>query len=426
MKKTKLNRPNPQDPVEKLIASEQMELTGMNILSLLQFGGQTLLKNAIADEITHYLQREHYKHLKPGQVFKGQRNGYRKTTIDSPIGPIQFDRPLVAHAPDFKSQYHSPYMRRPEEFAAAISEMYVNGVSTRKVKDTLKSISGERVKLSKSTVSRITKRLRDEFSKWKHRDLSGLSVAYLFVDAIHVGMRMGEKGKDAIFVAYAILESGQFEPVSIGLGHSESKRGWGRFISDLKQRGLKDPLLCVSDGNFSVIEALENNFPTSYRQRCTKHKVANVLDTIPKVKHPEMRKRISRIFYGATSLEQAKLFIKDFKKEFGKKYPTAIECLDRDLEQCLTFYLFPANHWKRIRTSNKLERLNLEIRRRLKVIGRHPSEEGCMALIYQLSSRYSFRQQNVKANDLTVKLWQKLRQDKVSMLEQLELDLFAA
>ena len=100
--------------------------------------------------------------------------------------------------------------------------------------------------------------------------------------------------------------------------------------------------------------------------------------------------------------------------------------LETDLDQCLTHYLFPRNHWVRIRTSNKLERLNLEIRRRLNVIGRHPSEDGCLALIYQVSKNYSFPQQRVQVTDLVRKLWTKIKQDKVQMIEQLQLDLIAA
>ena len=137
-------------------------------------------------------------------------------------------------------------------------------------------------------------------------------------------------------------------------------------------------------------------------------------------------RNLLKYFYGATSLEQAKLFIKEFKKEFTNKYPTAVERLERDLEQCLTFYLFPANHWKRIRTSNKLERLNRELRRRLDVIGRHPDELGCLALIHQVAKKYSNLRLEFNASELVIKLWQRLKEDKISMLQQLELDFYQA
>ena len=108
----------------------------------------------------------------------------------------------------------------------------------------------------------------------------------------------------------------------------------------------------------------------------------NILDTVPAEDQAKVYKQLNQIFYGTTSLEQAKSFIKHFKKDFGKRYPTTIERLAKDLDQCLFYFLFPPQHWKRIRTSNKLERLNKELRRRLDVIGRHPDELGCLSLIY--------------------------------------------
>jgi transposase-like protein len=317
-------------------------------------------------------------------------------------------------------------MRRPEEFAAAITDMYVNGVSTRKVKGALRAVTGEKVRLSKSTVSRVTKRLRAEFSTWKTRRLADLDVAYLFLDAIRVGMRIGGHGKDAILIAYAITTGGHMELLSIDLGHSESDRSWGKFVSDLKARGLRDPLLTCSDGNQAVINAIDANFITGYRQRCLKHRTENILDAVPKDEQGPVASLLNQIFYGSTSLEQAKGYIKKFKKEFAKKFPTAVERLHADLNQCLTFYLFPSHHWRRIRTSNKLERVNLEIRRRLNVIGRHPDELGCLSLIYAVVKKYAKDQRGLKVDDITRALWVKLRADKIAMLNQLELDVWAA
>lgn len=411
---------------EILDSVSQMELPGMSLMSILKFGGAALLTEAVKVEVTEHLERGFYRHLKDGQEFRGHRNGYRKTTFDTPIGQFEYDRQMVARAPNFKSQYHKKYMRRPEEFAASITDMYVNGTSTRKVKDCLRAVAGEKIRLSKSTVSRVTKRIREEFALWKKRDLSELKVAYLFLDAIRVGMRIGGTTKDSVMLAYAILYDGSCELLSIDLGQSESDKAWGKFVEDIKLRGLKDPLLACSDGNLGVIHSIDTHFPTSYRQRCLKHRTDNILDAVPSEGQAHVAEMLHRIFYGATSLEQAKIYIKDFKKEFHKKYPTAVERLETDLNQCLTFYLFPASHWRRIRTSNKLERLNKEIRRRLDVIGRHPDEAGCLALIYGVTKKYAEHQNGCKANDLVYMLWKKLREEKIAMIEQLELDLYAA
>lgn len=413
-----------QDSIEAAIASvSQLDLPGMSLMSLLQFGSGLLLKHAIAGEITEYLGRSHYQH---GPEFKGYRNGYQKTRIDTPVGVVEYDRPKITGASDFKSRYHVRHMRRPDEFAAAVTDMYVNGTSTRKVKDSLRAVAGERTRLSRSTVSRVTKRLRDEFAEWKNRRLDDLDVAYLFLDAIRIGMRLKSSSKDAVLLAYAIMNDGTMELLAIDLGHSESEATWGKFVSGLKGRGLKDPLLVCSDGNQGVIKAIDSNFTTSYRQRCVKHREQNILDAVPKKEQEPVKKALKRVFYGATSLEQAKGFVKDFKKQFAKTYPTATERLMTDLDQCLAFYLFPANHWRRIRTSNKLERLNKEIKRRLKVIGRHPDEHGCLSLIYAVSQKYSKQQNGFTVTDLERTLWIRLREKKVEMIMQLDLDVWAA
>lgn len=164
------------------------------VLGLLRFGGQTLLKSAIAAEITEHLHRGYYQHGTAGSA-PGERNGYRKTNLDTPIGQVVYDRPQVAHAPEFHSQYHVPFMRRPKEFAEAVCDMYVNGIATGNVKRALKSVAGSRTRLSKALVSRVTKRLRRDFDEWKKRDLFQLKVVYLFLDAIRVKMRFDSSGK---------------------------------------------------------------------------------------------------------------------------------------------------------------------------------------------------------------------------------------
>lgn len=401
----------------------QLDLPAMSLQSLLQFGTGLLIKEAIAQEITDYLGRSHYAH---GATFKGHRNGYQKTRLDTGSGVVEYERPKITGAPDFQSQYHVAHMRRPEEFAQSVTDMYVNGVSTRKIKKSLQAVAGEKTRLSKSTVSRITKRLRDEFAAWKKRPLADVDCAYLFLDAIRIGMRVGGTTKDAVMIAYAILRDGSVEVLSIDLGHSESDSSWGKFVSDLKARGLRDPLLVCSDGNKSVINSIDSNFTTSYRQRCLKHREQNILDAVPKNEQKPVAAKLKQIFFRATSLEQAKQAVVEFRREFSKKYPTATDRLMTDLDQCLAFYLFPTNHWRRMRTSNKIERLNKEIKRRLKVVGRHPDENGCLSLIYGVSKSYADQQRKFMVDDLERQLWKRLREEKIMMLKQLELDERAA
>jgi putative transposase len=425
-KKRKLNPEQEQAIVQSVVDAMPQGLNGLSLLGVLQWGSQEILKQAVIAEINEFLGTKPYDRLSEETAPKGERNGFRETVIDTPIGTVTYPRQRLVNAPGFKSKIHTPYMRRPEEFASAVTEMYVSGVSTRKVKRALKAVTGEKVRLSRSSVSRITERLREEYQKWKNQSLKDKKVVYLFLDAIRLGMRLESTAKQAVLLAYGVMEDGSFELLSVGIGHSEADKTWEAFIVGMKNRGLEDPLLVVSDGNGGVIKAIDNYFKTSYRQRCVKHKMDNVLDAIPKEKHGEVLPKLNRIFYGATSLEQAKEALRAFKREYAKIYPSAINRLENDLDQAFTFFLFPASHWKRIRTSNRLERLNKEIKRRLNVIGRHPSEDGCLSLVYGICKRYEVHQRGFKANDIVNALWKRLREQKLEMITQLELALDAA
>jgi len=416
----------PQEMLSESDATWQRAANGIGLTELLRMGSRKILEEAVKAEIDEYLQRGRYERVAAGHEQRGFRNGYRLTTIDTNVGPITYNRQRLADAPDFASAYYRPHMRRSEEFAESVTDMYVHGVSTRNIKKALRAVGGRKMKISRSTVSRITVRMREEFAAWQKRDLSDLKVAYLFLDAIRVGMRMGERGKDCVFIAYAALEDGSFETLSIGLGNSESDKSWGMFVGDLKKRGLKDPLLAISDGNSAVCSAIDAHFPESWRQRCVKHKMENILAQIPKDKHDEVRGLLNRIFYGATSLEQAKEALRIFKRDYGKVYASAVSRLQDELDQSLAFYMFPARHWRRIRTSNRLERMNKEIRRRLRKIGRHPDENGCLSLIYRLCTEYQQNKRAFVADDLVHAMWKKLREQKREMITQFELDLLAA
>lgn len=156
-----------------------------------------------------------------------------------------------------------------------------------------------------------------------------------------------------------------------------------------------------------------------------KHRTENILAKVPKENQGEVRRGLNRVFYGASSIAQAEAFVGQFRRDFGKRFPAAVEIFNEDLDQCLTYYLFPHNHWRRIRTSNSLERLNREVRRRLDVIGRHPDEEGCLALIFQVTRRYAVEQKvrSFKVTDIVKKQWAKLRVEKEAMAAEI-LDLF--
>lgn len=267
-----------------------------------------------------------------------------------------------------------------DEVQDVIPLLYMNGLSTRKVKKSASKLLGNKG-LSHQNVIRITEKIVEEFNKWKRRDLSALEITYLILDGIRLGVRAGTKEKEAVLVAWAFLENGSRELISVSLGNHESYSAWKGFLEDMIKRGLNDPLLTVIDGCPGLIKAVKEVFPNSDIQRCTKHKTENILDKVLKEDRAKVKDSLRKIFY-ATTYDHAKEAIEMFKRDWGKKYPSALECLQEDIELCLTYYKYPYRHWKRVRTTNAVERSFLEVRRRVRGIGRFKDEERALTMVY--------------------------------------------
>lgn len=256
----------------------------------------------------------------------------------------------------------------------------MHGLSTRKVKRAISKLLEEKG-LSHQNVIRISSKIVEEFNKWKRRDLSELKVIYLILDGTRLPVRAGTKDKEAVLVAWAFLEDGSRELLSVSLGNQESYNAWKGFLGDMIKRGLNEPLLTVIDGCPGLIRATRETLGSSDIQRCTKHKTENILDKVLKQDRGKVKDSIRKIFYAST-YEHAKEALEMFKREWGKKYPSALECLMEDIELCLTFYRYPYSHWKRIRTTNAVERSFREVRGRVRGIGRFKDEERALTMVY--------------------------------------------
>ena len=234
---------------------------------------------------------------------------------------------------------------------------------------------------SKTTVSRLNRKLHEEFAAWRTRDLSQEGLVFLYLDGLYAGVRFGTSEKEAVLVAHGIRKDGSRSVLSIRFGGRESTVSWAEVLHDLETRGLPLPYLVISDVNPGLIKAIREVWPDVPRQRCIVHRTRNILDKMPKSLHDEARKALNRIWYAEdldTAIEAAKAFV----KKYGKEYESAVECLMEGLPDCLTFFRFPKEYRKRIRTSNPLERTFKEVRRRTKVVGRFPSESSALAVIY--------------------------------------------
>lgn len=340
-------------------------------------GARMMLQVALEEEIKDYLGRDYYERVEGAE---GYRNGYKGRTVKLSCGDIKIDMPQARGLDSpFHSKIISPYKTRMKEIEELIPQLYLNGISTRRVKRAVNKVLGKRG-LSHQTVSNITENVVEEFKEWKCRDLTGLKVLYLIMDGIRIGVRGGTAEKEAVLVATAYLEDGERVLISVELGNRESYNSWKLFIEDMKMRGLRDPLLIITDGSPGLLKAVEEIFRGVDTQRCTKHKMENVLEKVLKEDQKEVRDDLRKIFYAPT-IEHAREGVSLFEKKW-KKYTSAVECLSKDIDSCLTYYKFPYIHWKRIRTTNAIERGFKEVRQRVRVIGRFQNEDRALALVY--------------------------------------------
>jgi transposase-like protein len=251
--------------------------------------------------------------------------------------------------------------------------------------------------VSRSSVSAVCGRLKTDFARWRGRDLSGHRILYLFVDGHYLRLRAEDETAIAVLCAYGIEENGQKVLVHLAVGDRESKSCWKSFFQDMKTRGLADPLLVVIDGNAGLRSALRECWPQALVQRCQVHKMRNILCKLPERARAGIKKLIQKAFTAKTladGLEQARGIVAMYQDD----YPEAMKCLAADIEECLTVLRLPEAHRKRVRTTNLLERLFGEGRRRSKVIPRFIQESSGMSLVFAVLTDASAHWHGVRIN----------------------------
>ena len=347
------------------------------LMELTRIGARMMLQSTLEEEVRAYLQRDYYERSSGA---KGSRSGSKPRSVKVGSGGIGIRMPQVRNAAGpFHSLVLPPRVTQMEEIQEIIPLLDMNGLSTRKVKKAGGKLIGKKG-LSHQNVMRISGRVVDEFNVWKKRDLSRLKVVYLILDGIRLGVRAGTTEREAVLVAWAFLEDGSRELVGVSLGNRESYNAWKGFLEDLVRRVMGEPMLTIIDGCPGLIKAVDEVFPESDKQRCTKHRTENVLDKVLEQDRASVKESVRKVFYAST-YEHVKEAVELFKKRWGLKYPSAVECLTDDRESCLTYYKYPYQHWLRIRTTNVVERGFKEVKRRVKGIGRFQNEERALTMV---------------------------------------------
>ncbi len=249
--------------------------------------------------------------------------------------------------------------------------------------------------VSRTTVSKITERLAEDLAAFRKRDLSAENVLYLFLDGTYVKYRVQAEHKEPVLAAYGIREDGSKVLLHVGPGHRESYDNWKTFLHEMTARGFKTPLLVASDGNPGLVRVINEVFPLALRQRCQKHRMNNILGKTPKEAWQLLKEEIHKAFH-ADNFEEGLRIGREVIDQFKDRFPTAMECLEEDLEACLQCLKLPSEHHVRIRTTNLLERLFGENRRRVKVIPHFFKESAGMKLIYATMLAASKKWRGVK------------------------------
>ncbi|MBI5733296.1 IS256 family transposase [Candidatus Jorgensenbacteria bacterium] len=359
---------------------------------IVQLGIRKLVQEILEKEVREHIGQGYYEQ---GLSRDGYRNGYEPDTLRTAENHMPIQKPQVRDSQTPFSSQLWPYLKgRTEQLEKIAVEMYARGCSTRDIEDLLKDENG-RILLSKSAVSQLNQRLWDEYEQFCKTDLKDYDVVYIFADAVYESLRLHKSRKEGILVVWAILSSGAKVLLSMQLGNKESYDDWCQVFRDLKKRHMNTPVLGTSDGAPGLIQAFEESFPKTLRQRCLFHKKGNILSKVPQEAHSEVKAYLHNIYYAA-DIEMARKTAEIFNQRFGVKYPSAVTCFKDDLDACLSHLRCPAKHRKNISTTNLVERSFGEEKRRSKVIPRFFNEKSGLTLAFASLIRASARWNRIK------------------------------
>jgi transposase-like protein len=369
--------------IDELIASGVVAEGDEGPLSeLARLGAKLVIQRAVEEEFDAFLGRARYE--RRPEAPPGKRNGWRPRRLQSAEGEIEVEMPQLREAAEpFTSKLFPKESKRlltTEPLKAMVVGAFVRGLSMRDVESLCEEAGLGKV--SKSSASRICRELRDRFAAFRARDLSEVRLVTLFLDAIYLPVRPSG-AKEGVLCAWGVAERGERVLLAVALGMRESEEDWLALGRDLTARGLPSPLLVVADGAPGLTSAIEQLWPRSDRQRCTVHRLRNVLAKLPKRERERVRLAYWRALDEATDEGDGRQRVGALIAELeGGGFAAAAACLADDLDALLAHLRYPLRHRRRWRSTNLLERSLGEVRRRTKVIGRFPGEASCLSLCW--------------------------------------------
>jgi transposase-like protein len=300
----------------------------------------------------------------------------------------------------FSSKILPAYARRSPKVTEVLPILYLRGLSTGDFAPALRDLLGEDASgLSSSSIQRLTEAWQTDHAAFKARSLKFHRYAYLFLDGVHVEVRLGEDDKLCLLVVIGVREDGVKELLAVEDGYRESTESWAVLMRDLKDRGLNEPKLVCGDGALGAWAALRDVFPGARRQQCWVHKTANVLDALPKRLQSDARTLLHEMAE-APSRADAKAALERFRTLFDANYPKAVAKLDRDWTHLTAFYDFPAEHWRHLRTTNPIESSFATVKLRTRVTKGAGSKKAALAMAYKLLATAQERWRRLNGHEL--------------------------
>jgi putative transposase len=346
---------------------------------LVLLGAQRMVQQALEAEVTEYLGRRPYeRHVEDTQ--KHYRNGLaKKRHLTAGCGSFGI------RVPRLREQYTSAivdrYQRLSPGMTSLIPELYLHGLASGDFQQCFSAFLGAEAPLSETSILRQKQQWESEYQAWKKRPLEK-EYLYVWVDGVYP--KAGPKDEQmAVLVVIGLNRKGEKELLAIEEGYRESAESWREVFRDLKRRGLQWLGMMIADGVPGLWKALRDAFPTARRQRCWVHKMRNILDKVPQTAYDEILQALREIYH-ATSKDQALILVKTFIVHYGHRYPKAVACLQESLDVLFSYFHFPRQHWKSIKSTNVIESLFSAVKLRTDAARRIPKRESALFLVFKL------------------------------------------
>jgi transposase-like protein len=373
---------------------------------VLRQGAQQMLIQAVEAEVAAWIDAHAEVTDERGRR-QVVRNGHAdRRKIVTGVGELEVQMPRVhdRRPPDQRERFTSkilpPYLRKAKSINELIPWLYLKGISTGDFSEALQALLGpECPGLSASTITRLLSAWQQEYATWSQRDLSDKHYVYVWADGIHFNVRL-EEDRTCILVLIGATADGRKELIAVADGYRESEQSWRNLLLDVKQRGMTvEPKLAIADGALGFWAAMRKVWATTREQRCWVHKTANIVNELPKRLQPEAKDRIHQIWMAPTR-DSANQAFDQFVEIYQPKYPKAVACLTKDRDELLTFYDFPAEHWKHLRTTNPIESTFATVRLRHRRTKGNGSRAACLAMVFQLCQSAERRWRKLNGHEL--------------------------